>query len=126
MKFKLEYRERDNPKNVQWEEYEEPIDDAQKWAVETIKRFNETLRPGESARDLIQVVVLDADSNEKHSWGKTNLTTIIDRLGNYDTMKCAKCGITGKRFGLGRGGVKIDSKYRAKKFQRCDTAMGKV
>lgn len=122
MRFKFEYRYRDRPDETQWEEYDEITDDAEKWAKDTLEFFNNTLRPGESARDFIQCVVLDADSQEKHSWDK-DITRMSAQFRGaiIDGMYCKKCGITGKRFGLNPN-VKIDSKYRAKKFHRCDTA----
>ena len=39
----------------------------------------------------------------------------------YDGMYCVRCGITGKRFGLGSH-IKIDSKYKKKAFLKCNTA----
>jgi len=119
MKFKLLYKDK-KTKQKTWEEYDEPIEDAQKWAEETLQRFNDDLRPHEGFRKLLKVVILDEDSNEKHVWEKTNLVTISDKHGMYDTLKCKGCGVTAKRFGMNR--IKIDSLYRAKAFRRCDTA----
>lgn len=70
-----------------------------------IRRFNETLRPGEKARRLIRIVSSEATKPKpfvmQHKWEKQNLVTISDRHGMYDKMKCKICGATGKRFGLG-------------------------
>lgn len=35
-----------------------------------------------------------------HDFKKSNLITISDRSGTYDTYRCSKCGATAKRFGL--------------------------
>lgn len=70
-----------------------------------------------SPRKLLSVAVLGASKNSDHTWHKTNLVTVTDRLGYYDTMRCRICGVTGKRFGLTN--IKIDSQFRAKKYRTC-------
>lgn len=87
-----------------------------KWAKETLRRFNATLRPGEKERELLDVVIIDAQEQE-HNWHKTNLVTIMDRNGSYDAYRCQRCGITAKRFGLGE--IIRDQKYKAEKYRRC-------
>jgi len=104
-----------------WEENDEATDDPEKWAYETIASFNETLKPGERPRTLLKVEILDKDSVEKHTWRKASLVTEVNRQGHHDRMQCESCSITGKRYGLG-GGVTIDSQYKSKIYQRCDTA----
>jgi hypothetical protein len=78
-----------------------------------IRRFNETLRPGEKARRLVRIISNEATAPKPfvlhHKWGKQNLVTISDRHGMYDKMKCSVCGAMGKRFGL--GSVTPDKKF---------------
>jgi hypothetical protein len=95
-------------------------EEAKAWAERTLRNFNDTLRPHEKERKLIDVIFDSAENNEKsqHVWEKTNLYTIFDpRLGTYDTMRCIVCRITAKRYGL--TSIKIDSKYRAKGYKMC-------
>lgn len=105
-----------------WEEHYDiaaidSLEKAQAWAQSTIQKFNDTLRPHEKSRKIVSVAL--AGKSDKHLWHKTNLMTISDpRLGLYDTMKCENCGITGKRFGVSEA-VKLDSKFRAKKYRLC-------
>lgn len=90
------------------------------WAHRLIDRFNATLRPNERTRYVDRVEVADIDDpnyRPEHAWSKTNAVTISDRHGLYDKMVCTECGVTAKRFGVDR--LVIDSKYRAKKYQRC-------
>lgn len=69
-----------------------------------LKRFNDTLRPGEKPRRLVRIVATEATAPKpfvtEHRWEKQNLVTISDRNGLYDKMKCKICGATGKRYGL--------------------------
>ncbi len=122
MKFKLKVCKVNDEKNTWFEEYDEDTSDAEQWGKDIIEYFNSDLRPNETARKLLEVIVLDKDSIEKHDWDKTNLVTIIKGNGiPYDTQKCQRCGITGKRYGLSET-VKIDPKYKAKVYLRCDTS----
>lgn len=89
------------------------------WAEKTIEKFNATLYPGESPRELVGVQVLnEIDKPNEHKWVKTNLFTIVRGSNVYDTMECEHCRITGKRRGLGSE-VARDSKYKAKKYENC-------
>lgn len=91
------------------------------WAKNTIDKFNATLYPGESPRELVEVKILsDSEKENKHNWIKTNLITIVRGKSSYDTMKCEKCGITGKRYGLRDNAVEFDAKYRYKKYEKCN------
>ena len=104
-----------------WEDYDENIEDIDKWAKEVIKRFNKTLRPGENKRKKIELEILDNDNKSFHNWYKrTDGMSVEFRGTNVDIMQCSKCGITGKRYGI--SSIKIDSKYRKKVYLRCDTA----
>lgn len=47
-------------------------------------------------------------TKQQHNWAKKSLVT---EKGGYDKMVCTNCGATGKRYGLGNYGVKVDSKY---------------
>lgn len=104
-----------------WEEYNKPIEDPEKWGRDLIDWFNSTCQPGETHREFLAAEKLEDAGPEEHDWEKQNLMTISDRVGVYDAMKCRRCGVTGKRFGLGNG-VRLDSKWKAKGYLRCDTA----
>lgn len=104
-----------------WETFDLATDDAKQWAKETLDRFNATLSPGEKPRTLLEVAVLDKDSVERHTWEKVSLVTEVNRHGEHDRMKCKNCSITAKRYGIG-GGITVDSQYKSKVYQRCDTA----
>lgn len=121
MKFKIRVASERSPKGW-WENYDKnDVDDAELWARQTIKRFNETLRPNESPRRLLEVVVIEAESHPDHAWVKTNNFTLQARDGSlYDDIVCTTCGITGRRYGLTH--FVRDRKYKAKIYQRCDTA----
>ena len=63
MRFKIEVRHKGEEKT--WlETYDEPCDDANKWAQETIEYFNSTLRPFEKERELVSVTVLENQVSE--------------------------------------------------------------
>lgn len=106
------------------EEYD--IDNSQnplEYAQSLINNFNNTLRPNESARELLEVKVIDKDCKPSimHNWEKQNLVTIMGRNGSYDNVKCVNCGVTAKRYGLTN--IVRDSKYNAKIYDTCDTAI---
>ena len=88
-----------------------------------INNFNNTLRPGELPRTVVEIYEDDfpyehAYPLAQHDWQKSNLVTIMKGHSSYDTYKCSKCGITGKRYGLG-GSVRRDKKYTAEKYNGC-------
>jgi hypothetical protein len=109
-------------RSIWWEEFDTDTDSPEQWAKDTIKHFNRTRRPGELRRTVLAVDVLDLVSIRDHKYEKTNLVTKSDSGGVYDTVKCGRCGITGKRYGLGSY-ITRDRKYKAEKYLRCDTAM---
>lgn len=123
MKFRMLVEHADGQGEPWWEDYDKSnIPDPEAWCRRTVDTFNKTLRPKERARRLLTVEVLDANTDPEHRWEKQNAITQQDRLGSlYDTMKCAACGITGRLYGLRRGVVR-DQRYRAKVYERCDTA----
>lgn len=104
-----------------WEEEYDCPSEPYEWAKGLVDNFNATLRHGESMRELVGVEVLSENSKpvRDHKWGKTNLITIVRGSKVYDTMECVHCGITGKRYGV--GSVLRDSKYKAKKYEKCNT-----
>jgi hypothetical protein len=116
---KIEIEVRNVGSESSWkEEYDCSASDPLAWANELVNKFNATLHPGERAREIIQVVVLDTEVEAPdHVWRKQNLITIIRGSQAYDVMRCERCGITAKRFGL--SGVVRDSKYKAKKYIKC-------
>ena len=85
-----------------------------------IARFNAGLRSGESAREIDGMRAMEKARTVslKHNWEKSCLVTEIKNGQQYDSYKCKRCGVTGKRFGLGYS-VIIDPKYKAEKYQLC-------
>ena len=125
MKFKIQVKQIGNSSRSSswWEEYEKDTDDPHKWAKETLESFNASLRPGESARELLNVEIVEGNNDALHNWDKDVKAMSAEFRGRmYDGMYCTKCGITGKRFGLSPR-VTIDSKFRKKVFRRCDTSI---
>jgi len=93
------------------------------WSRSIVKWFNETeANPKAIPRRYVGSRIIDeAVTGAAHDWEKTNLVTISDKSGIYDTQKCRVCGVTGKRYGF--GDICLDQKYkRNKAFHRCDTA----
>lgn len=91
------------------EQYNKIVDDPQMWAVDTIAKFNASLRPAEKARVLVSVTIESNGQPLQHSWSKTNAVTIIKGGRIYDTYVCTHCGATGKRLGVEEG-VRVDAK----------------
>jgi hypothetical protein len=54
-----------------------------------------------------------------HDFQKKNLVTISDRTGHYDLYKCSKCGIEGKRYGLGNM-LTLTKDYSEKIIKECN------
>jgi hypothetical protein len=61
-----------------------------------IRRFNDTLRPGEKPREVVRVRSLEVGVLKEHNWGKISFRS--DDEGYYP-YQCAACGATGKRHG---------------------------
>lgn len=127
MKFKMRVKRIDGQHGDWWETYDKPGTDAKKMALEIIDFYNSTLRPGETAREIIEVVALDQlEDSSTHQWEKWGIVTVVSKAtAAHDTYKCKVCGITGKRFGLSST-IKIDSKFRAKLFLDCRRAKQKL
>ena len=70
-------------------------------AQEVVKQFNESLRPYELPRELVSVVY--AGESLAHVWCKENTVGLLDKRRQviYDLYRCARCGITARRTGLG-------------------------
>lgn len=118
MKFKIEV-EQDG--RTWWEEYDEDTDDAQQWGEAIVKWFNNTARPEATTRTFLSAEVLDLKSQKDHDWNKQNLMTLTSPQGLYDQVKCVRCSIVARRYGLTR--IVRQNPYRAKKFERCDSAL---
>lgn len=116
-----------------WEDYNKPEAtdqaSAEVAAQKIVDYFNSTLRPHESAREILAVEFTpntntSASSAPKTSvaraWEKTNLVTVHERGQYFDRLVCPSCGITAKRYGV--SSIVIDSKFKAKGYKSCDTA----
>jgi hypothetical protein len=94
------------------------------WPSEVVRgvldRYNATLRPHDIPRRLVSIDAIEASAPKpivvEHRWTKTSLVT---ESGGYDRMRCEACGATGKRYGLGQFGVKLDAKYGKPKWRSC-------
>lgn len=128
MQFKMHVKP-NNRNDSWWEDYDKPeaVDQvsAEREAQKIIDFFNSTLRPYESPRTLLAVVLIETNgaaskSFKAHEWEKTNLVTVHERGRYFDRLVCPKCGVTAKRFGV--TSIVIDPKYKAKVYRDCDTA----
>lgn len=122
MKFILIVR--DKGQDREWKEpYDEPglnsLAEIKDWAIKTVDRFNETLRPHEKPRELVNIEIPENSESDEHKWYKFRPMTQADSGSLYDLMKCEKCGIMGKRYGLGEGGVTRESPFTSHKFASC-------
>ena len=123
MKFKIKCDYQVGESSPWWEEYSENITNADVWAKRTIDHFNATLRPGERPRMLLAVDIIESGNEKLHEWSKLTVGMSVQFRGQTcDLMRCKKCGITGKRFGL-KSSITVDSKYRKKVFRECDSAL---
>jgi hypothetical protein len=122
MKFKMLVRETKTGREW-WENYDKDVSDVEefcKHAVEEI--WNGNLRPHEKKREFIKCEIIENSNDKFHKWFKLTSGMSVEFRGQIvDLVKCSVCGITGKRYGLDDK-VKIDSKYRKKAFQNCDTS----
>lgn len=70
---------------------------------------------------VIDAVNTDKDLSRQHVWNKQNLVTLKRNGAFFDVLKCDKCGITAKRYGLAH--IVIDAKYKHPDYVYCDTAV---
>lgn len=128
MRFKLHWKHPgQDDKDAMAETHDQITADPEKWCKDIIEWFNSTLRPHERKRVFVRCEVIGEVPPAEHRWFKTTAMTKImvgsARHGSsYDAMECERCGVTGKRYGIGSF-VKIDSKWRKPAFKQCDTAM---
>lgn len=90
---------------------------AEHWADETLAFFNRTCEQGEPTRRLVSVNFREGNSPGKHWWVKQNIITLQDHRGMFDEVKCKKCGITARRYGL--TAIKRSAKFRSGKWANC-------
>jgi hypothetical protein len=120
----------DNSSRNEWDEFymlPDGVDDDTVWDImeKELTKFNTTLRSNESPRTIMEINEDDSINESycgiliQHEWRKTNLVTLMDGRSSYDTVACEKCGITGKRYGLGISGVHRDKKYQSIKYGTC-------
>lgn len=129
IKFKLFWKHPGEPDAAAVGETQEQItEDPEKWSRDILKWFNRTLRPHETKREFVRCEVIGEVPPAEHRWVKVTAMTKTmvgsARHGQmYDSMECERCGVTGKRYGIGSA-VTLDSKWKKKlAFKRCDTAM---
>jgi hypothetical protein len=116
--------------NLTWNEpYTIPTADPQKWAEETVARFNNSRKPHEKLRTLVKVTIDEEQQkisaphgDVEHAWEKTNcMTQQSGKYTCYDSYRCKECGVTGKRFGLSPN-IELDSKFKKAGYKYCNTA----
>ena len=59
------------------------------------------------------------EDSSQHKWEKKNLITIVDSKGNYDILKCKKCGIEGISKTIGIIELETNSLNKINKFNKC-------
>lgn len=126
MRFKLYWKHPGEADDKAFcESYDELTTNPEKWSRDIIDWFNKGLRPGERKRIFVRCEVEGEVPPAEHKWAKATAMTQSDnriRGGSpYDRMECERCGVTGKRYGL-HSHVRIDSKFKLKVYQRCDTS----
>lgn len=121
--FFVKVRHADSPEEEGWEEeYKRTVDDPLLWAKETVAKFNATLRRGELPRELLGVRIVGEELPEdEHNFTKQNIYSLTHAGRAYDIVKCERCGVTGKRYGVGK--ARLDSQFRAKVYQLCSTSV---
>ena len=99
--------------------------DPQKFAEALVNQYNTTLNEGEIERVLVSFEVLEEPPEPikyAHMWRQTNTNgPIMCGAVVYDTYRCTRCGITGKRVGE-RDFIKRDPKYKSPVYETCASA----
>lgn len=123
MKFQIEIAEQ-GVSERRWESFdeEECHDEAsiKEWAEATVKRFNDSLRPGERPREFCGGIKIIGEGARLHRWTKRNLTTQGDWRGVFDNVQCTVCGARARRYGIDT--IKMQKSYTAKKWKTCPGA----
>jgi len=128
MKFTLYWIHPGQPEGAAIPEtHEQVTTDPEKWSRDILDWFNSTLRPHERKRVFVRCDIIGEVPPAEHAWTKWSVMTKVmvggARHGRmYDAMKCERCGVTGKRFGI-KEHVHLDSKYRLALYRRCDLTM---
>lgn len=123
MKFRIEVQEkrRSTLLPANWETYdkEEVVDEvtAREFAEKTLAYFNATLHRGELPRVFTGQVELLGEGTKMHRWRKLNIITQSDQHGNFDLLKCERCGAKARRYGLAH--IKRTKPYDGKKYATC-------
>jgi hypothetical protein len=126
MKFIMRVCHTGDEDNAWDEDYTKDVPNAKAEAIRIITNFNETLRQNERPRTLLAVTVVGDDAPTAHDWHKVNKITVITKGGgSHDLMRCLRCDVTGKRYGLGENGVVLDPKYHAKYWHNCAAVLAK-
>ena len=120
MKFRIHVKD---AQSDWWEDYDKDIDSPEDEGKKFVKYYNDTLRPGELKREFIAAQVVEEGNAKFHRWVKLTSGMSAQFRGNVvDMMRCERCGITGKRYGLFPQ-ITFDSKYRKKEFRQCDSSL---
>lgn len=131
MKFKLKCKNIGDPDEKSWwEEYDKPTSDPHQWAKEIVQYFNDTLRPKEKPRELLEVIVDSEENDNHHKWNKlTSEMTVYDNREKtyFDGYKCSVCGLYARKYGL-NGDIQLypPSKFKATYWQNCRKAKEKL
>lgn len=100
--------------------------DPEAWVKELFAHFNRRVEgPQLRVIDEITIIELSEESsaliNLQHNWEKTNIMTQMDSRGQYDSYKCAECGVTSKRRTLDAI-FERDPLYKGETFKFCNKA----
>ena len=121
MKFRISVKYLNADSAPWWEDYDKPEvrsqAEAEAWGRDIIEWFNGTLHPGEKPREFVSAEIGGGGSTP-HDYQKTNSGTLEVRGLIFDTYKCAKCKVTGRRYGL-NDWIDRDPKFKAAKYEFC-------
>lgn len=121
MKFQVYVKEAREGSEPWWESYDDnevtTTEQALAFGKKAVTYFNDTLRPGEAAREVLDARIVGEGKGAAHSYRKQNLYTLSDHRGYFDNVKCEVCGVTARRYGVDH--IVRQAPYRAKKYQYC-------